>query len=372
MVKVIVTGDLCPINRISDLVNSNNIKEVYNDFATVLDNSDINITNLECPLYNGIDTIKKSGPNLSVDESFVKLLNEGKFNLVTLANNHIMDSGSKGLFSTMQICENSEISFVGAGSNLEDARKPYIKVINGLKIGILNFTENEFSTTNDENPGANPLNPISNYYDIKKTKKEVDFLMIIIHGGHEYYELPSPRMQETYRFFIDAGADAVVGHHTHCCSGYEIYNNKPIFYSLGNFLFDWPNKRNSVWNFGFALELNIEKNNFEFKLHPYEQNNEIAGIHLLNQIQLEKFEIKIKELNTIIGDKLLLNNYYNKFINDSKKDYLCMLQPYSSKILKALYHKNLLPSIYSKDKKRLLLNLIRCEAHRDRLIGILK
>jgi poly-gamma-glutamate capsule biosynthesis protein CapA/YwtB (metallophosphatase superfamily) len=73
---------------------------------------------------------------------------------------------------------------------------------------------------------------IDNANQIKEAKATHDKVIVIVHGGHEYYNLPSPRMQKQYRFYADQGADFVVGHHTHCISGYEVYNGVPIYYSL--------------------------------------------------------------------------------------------------------------------------------------------
>ena len=75
----------------------------------------------------------------------------------------------------------------------------------------------------ENNIGANPIDIIDNAAQIKKAKKECDFVIVIAHGGHEYYNLPSPRMQKLYRFFAENGADIVIGHHTHCVSGHAIH-----------------------------------------------------------------------------------------------------------------------------------------------------
>ena len=125
------------------------------------------------------------------------------------------------------------------GGQKEDLVEQYIafvrKMVKGdVNIAVLNFAENEWSTASSDKPGANPINPISNFNSINITKESVDIVIVITHGGHEMYRLPSPRMKELYRFYIDAGADIVINHHTHCTSGYEKYNGKFIFYSIGN------------------------------------------------------------------------------------------------------------------------------------------
>lgn len=113
------------------------------------------------------------------------------------------------------------ISYVGSGKNLHEAGLPFILEQSEMKIGILNFAENEFNSAGYSSYGSNPVNPISNYYAIKRLKEQVNFIIVIAHGGREHYQLPTPKLRERYRFYVDSGADLVVGHHTHCVSGYE-------------------------------------------------------------------------------------------------------------------------------------------------------
>ena len=148
---------------------------------------------------------------------------------------------------------------VGAGANLPEARKPLVLMKDGLSIGILNVCEHESSIVTDESAGAAPIELAYLYYDIKKMRRVVDKVIIIIHGGCEHYQLPTPRMKRDYHLIADFGADVIVNHQQHCYSGYEIYNGKPIFYGLGNFYFDNPCKRNDKWNEGLLLQMEISK-----------------------------------------------------------------------------------------------------------------
>ena len=131
------------------------------------------------------------------------------------------------------------------------------KEIGDKKLAVINCCEHEFSIATETTAGSNPLNPISQYYAIKEAKEKADYVLVIVHGGHEHYQLPSTRMQETYRFFIDVGADAVVNHHQHCYSGYEYYNGKPIMYGLGNFCFDEGLKKTKQWHEGYIVEISF-------------------------------------------------------------------------------------------------------------------
>jgi poly-gamma-glutamate capsule biosynthesis protein CapA/YwtB (metallophosphatase superfamily) len=168
-------------------------------------------------------------------DTIMPYLHQLKIDAVTMANNHILDYGYKGVKDTFKELVDHKIKYIGAGNDLTEARKPLSLHKDGMKIAILNFCENEWSIAEDDSPGANPMDIIDNTNQIREAKASHDKVIVIVHGGHEYYNLPSPRMQKQYRFYADQGADIVVGHHTHCISGNEVYKGVPIYYSLGNF-----------------------------------------------------------------------------------------------------------------------------------------
>jgi poly-gamma-glutamate synthesis protein (capsule biosynthesis protein) len=371
-ISILITGDFYAGNRIGDLIAHEKYNELYNDLLPVIHSSDIAITNLESPLTDHNTPIKKTGPVIKSSKKTIEALKFGGFNLLTLANNHLMDYGMKGLADTMELCTKNKINYVGAGMNLKEASQVFFKEVKGKKLAFINFAENEWSTTHGDEPGANPLNPVTNYYSIKEAKRNADFVFVIVHGGHEMYNLPSPRMKETYRFFVDAGASAVVCHHAHCFTGYEMYKGSPIFYGLGNFIFDWPENRNSNWNMGYTVRFTIEKTNMSFDLIPYEQCNENAGVHLLHSKALDLFQTKLNHLNSIILDDNKLKEMFEAWCLKVSKIYNAYLEPHSNRYLHALQTRGLFPSFLKINKRLLYNNLIRCESHRDVMLNILK
>jgi hypothetical protein len=372
MIKILVAGDFCPHNRIEKLVLANKFDQIYNDLLPDLVNNDINIANLECPLINEESPILKIGPTLIAREECIKALGRGNFNLLTLSNNHIMDQGVKGLNSTAGLCESNCIEIVGVGGNLEEASKVLFKKIRNITFAFLNFSEKEFSTAGIDKAGSNPLNPVKNFYSIKNARENADHVIIFIHGGHEEYPLPSSRMIETYRFFIDAGADIIIGTHTHCYSGYEKYKNGLIFYSLGNFIFDWENMRNSDWNFGYCVKLFFNDTGTSFEIIPFKQCDENPGVFLLNSAEKVVFEKNLLRLNEIISNDNLLLCEWERWVQKRRDYYLINFECLSSGIYNALRHRKLIPSFLSKRKKLKLLNLLECDSHRDLAIESLK
>jgi len=372
-INIIVTGDFCPHLRVEELCLAENYDKIYNNALPILKKKDLSITNLECPLTTNNNPIMKSGPHLVAHPKCIKAIRYGNFDVVTLANNHILDQGETGLKDTLKLIKNEGIKIVGAGANIEEASRPLYLSIKNRKIAILNFTENEFSIAKINKLGANPINLVGNYYSIIKAKSIADILLVIIHGGHEGYYLPSPQMVRTYRFFADLGATAIISHHTHCASGYELYNGAPIFYSLGNFIFDSKNKKHPSWYEGYFIKLTISNDSkCKISFFPYYQCRSEPGLKLMEGDEKNKFLVRIQEFSHIIENPYLLGKKWNEFCNSRKADYLSrmlLLNKLQRKILKKGIFTNF---IIKKKKLLLLLNIVRCEAHRDILIEILE
>ena len=189
--------------------------------------------------------------------------------------------------------------------------------------------------------------------------------MVIVHGGHEDYQLPSPRMQQTYRFFIDAGADAVINHHQHCYSGYEFYNNKPIFYGLGNFCFDKFAKRLSqtTWQEGYMVVLEITKGGIDYELIPYNQCGKNPIVEIIN---IENIYERLSELNSIIANPDLLQDSFDNMCKKRGENLLIStLSPLMNKYLLGMARKHFLPSFITKSRLLRAADYILCESHRD-------
>ena len=193
-------------------------------------------------------------------------------------------------------------------------------------------------------------------------------MLVIVHGGHEMWQLPSPRMQETYRFFVDVGADAVVNHHQHCYSGYEVYHGKPILYGLGNFCFDKQGYLPAQWCFGYMVSIDFS-DEVKIELFPYEQCGREPKVLLLSN--LNGFNKRIQCLNDIIHSSERLKKETAAFYGRNSKSVLFAYEPYLGRIQRKLYDMGLLPSLVGKKKKLRLLNLTQCESHRDKVLYVL-
>ncbi len=371
-IKILIAGDFCPKDRVASRIGTPTSGEILHDMEPIIKSCDLAIVNLECPLVTSeTQPIVKEGPSLKSIPDAANLLKDSGFSLATMANNHILDYGEVGLTDTINALKKADISRVGAGINSEDAKRVYYFRKNSKTIAIINCCEHEFSIATDNSAGANPLNPVQQWYDINEAKRHADYVIVIVHGGHEHYSLPSPRMQETYRFFIDAGADAVINHHQHCYSGYEVYNGRPIFYGLGNFCFDWEGKRDSKWNYGYMVELHFDTT-IRFTLYPYEQCNKTPDIRLLNFKEKKQIEQNIQALNAIIKSPSQLQAEHNKWIRQDERNWLISIFGARNRYIQALMRHGYLPFGKNQNKIKALLNKVTCESHRDKLIQVLK
>ena len=372
MIKIIVAGDFCPNERVEKHINDQQYSVVFGNVRPIIESADYAVVNFECPVVlNGAQPIEKTGPALKSGANAVKSIQFAGFNMATLANNHFFDYGDKGVSDTLITCKEHGIDTVGGGKNLTEAARVFYKEIHGKKIAFINFCEHEFSIATDKRGGSNPLDPVKNYNQILEARNNADYVIVIVHGGHEYYQLPSLRMKETYRFFVEAGADVVINHHQHCFSGYEIYNGKPIFYGLGNFCFDNKKYRDHIWNEGFMVELVLDNSEVSFNLHPYVQCNKTPNILPLDRKLLENFMSKLSTLNKIINDINILDQHHKEFLSKNNTFLKIAFEPYQGRLISSLYDRGLVPSFLKKNKLKILAN-IQCESHRERLIYVLK
>lgn len=188
------------------------------------------------------------------------------WDIVSTANNHMWDYGKDALFETMENLEQAGVKYTGSRRQTEDLYKPIIIEINGQKIAFLSATMllngYEKSGALDYVAWADTEELTSAITDIKDT---VDWIIVSIHGGVEYASKPTLAKQTLAHALIDAGADIIIGHHTHIPQGIEEYNDGTIFYSLGNFAFWQPF---GYWTeHTFVPEITLKTNNtFEYKL----------------------------------------------------------------------------------------------------------
>jgi len=256
-IKIVLVGDVMLADGPGRLIRSG--QDPFRHVASALTGADMTIGNLECVVASkGKPEIKPY--TFRAPRQSLRLLKK-YFSAVSLANNHSGDFG-KGAFSEMlNLLEQHQIPYFGGGRHLRAAHQAYIREIRGKRIATLGyngFFPRSFEALDDA-PGIAWLDEDMVQEAIQHTKQAlaVDFLIVYPHWGWEYQKLASPRQRQMARLMIDAGADAVVGGHPHVTQDIELYRGKPIFYSLGNFVFDGFHDRDT--RTGWLLELRLKQ-----------------------------------------------------------------------------------------------------------------
>jgi len=377
-IRINIAGDLFLGKRIERIAQDNPTTLFDEKILDIFTNADFNIINLESPLTlaGNEHKILKTGPHMKSIPTSINVLKILNIQLATLANNHIYDFGDKGLLDTIELCKSQNISTVGAGMNLIKASEISLHKIGQITIGIVNITENEWSIASDTHGGANPVNIIANVRSIINAKKEADIVILIIHGGNENFNYPSPRIIDQYRFYAEQGASLIVGHHAHCISGYETYNEVPIFYGLGNFLFDYESKF-SGWYEGLVLNIMINsKKEITWKLLPYQQCKGKLRVELLDENERIKIEKELLAINNVILNPQQLKEKYNELIIAQEKEILSMLSTsfmFNNKYVRSIIRKLGLERFFIRhDQLKLILNSARCESLKDVMFGVIE
>ncbi len=363
--NILIAGDFVPSFRVAEQIENGDYS-CLNEIKTIIQSVDYSIVNFESPIViRDAKPINKTGPNLKCSEKAMECLVEAGFKCVTLANNHFRDFGQIGVEDTLNSCKKYGMDYVGGGVNIDEAQQICYKEIHDQKLAIINICEKEWSIANSSFGGSAPLNPISNYYSIKRAKEIADYVIVIVHGGIEHYQFPTPRMVETYRFFVDAGADVVINHHQHCYSGYEVYKNKPIFYGLGNFCFDKNGVQNSAWNIGYMVKLNLTQSLFE--IIPFNQCSSTSTVKLMVDEERNKIDQDLNQINTIITNSKKLDCVFENYIKTIQPIRKIALEPIYNKFLLKLRSKKLFPSFFKGRTMMDWCDRLNCESHRELL-----
>ncbi len=286
--------------------------ELSSDLNSILNGCEYNIINFEAPIKEPKScAIEKSGPSLHQNSQAPDWIERNGWNIVSLANNHILDYGYDSLDYTIKSFNNSLV--IGVGTRDEAYRIRTVQTEGGLKIGIIACAHHEFGALceNNQRKGYAWIGNTELTKEILKSRKEVDFLILYAHAGVENFSQPLPEWRDSYRFFIDIGCDAVIASHPHIIQGWEEYKGKPIFYSLGNFCFQKEGISVSrFWNYSLVCVLHFEQNRrISYEAYPL-YYDEIDGIiQITSNKEICSY---IDDVNRVLNDE----NLYLKFVNE--------------------------------------------------------
>jgi poly-gamma-glutamate capsule biosynthesis protein CapA/YwtB (metallophosphatase superfamily) len=232
------------------------IHHAFVDFD-VFRTADIAMVNLECPVTTRGSRQKKPF-TFRMHPRFLPALSRAGISIVNLANNHIYDFGPLGLFDTISYLDSAGIEYVGAGRDRSEAHRPVVRQIKGKRIGFLGYYGGgEAPAAGKNTPGVAHRSLSLMVNDILALRPKVDYIVVNLHWGTEKAEHPEQWQMEQARALIDAGADAIIGHHPHVLQGIERYKHGVVAYSLGNLIFG-GNSRHTYDTAVFEISLGVE------------------------------------------------------------------------------------------------------------------
>lgn len=259
-----------------------------NGYDTMILNNEFSISKKGSPMAGKAYTFRSKPAN-------VKYLKKLGVDVAGLANNHIYDYGKDAFLDTLYYLKKAGIQTMGAGKNKKEAQKPVYLHQKGKTIALVAATRAEKYVLTPEatrtSPGVFRTYEDTQYVKvIKKAKKKADYVITYVHWGTEYSTQLEDAQINQAKDYINAGADVVVGAHTHCMQGIGFYKKKPIFYSLGNFWFNEKTLYTTV------LEVNItSKGKITTKMVPCLQQGKETRL-LTKKAQVKKF---VKHINSI-------------------------------------------------------------------------
>jgi hypothetical protein len=309
---VAIAGDIC-MRNLTDIMDAEYSREALREIQPILDRADVRLINLENAIIDGGTAIHKSGPPLKGSPKNLVFLKEGRFDCTILANNHVGDYGEEGVYSTFKALDKEGIAHVGAGRNLDESYIPWYYEANDCKLAVIAICENEFGIAEADKAGTAGFDMYRVLHTIRNAKVNADFVIVVMHGGNEYNPIPSPRVVSRYRIFVDLGADAVIGMHPHCMQGFETYNNTPIVYSTGNFLFPkfGVKETKSPWYYGYLPFLTFKKGEpAALEVFPYRYNEECTLISPFKDKEMEAILSYLDEISQPLKDEELLKKFF--------------------------------------------------------------
>lgn len=324
---------LCYNFGVKSIIKNKGVDYLFKDVKGILKNGDIIFGNLEAPISNYTDKKGFEANFFRGEPNIIEELKNASFNVLSVANNHIMEHGDRAFFSTVNSLRENNIIPVGVKDRKD------ILDIRGLKIAFLGYSFIEdFIDNLQYNKISSEEKVLS---DIKNLRKQVDLIIISLHWGYEYVPFPSPEQIEIGRKLIDYGVDLIFGHHAHIIQGLEMYRGKLIVYGLGNFIFDQMTYIKTtqksiiakiVVDTDKSINVDIIPIIWDYNEYCPAIANKNDGDEMLNLISLVREKIENKSLSDYhseIGDYPTLANKYKRIAKKQmKKQFIKNLYKY--------------------------------------------
>lgn len=371
--RLVVGGDIAPVRRLALLDSHGAAMDTLRGITRLLAEADFALANLECPLTESRYPMPKNGPSLRASGFWASALRETGLSAVSLANNHIMDYGAAGLDDTLGACASAGLLATGAGRSRAEARQPLVVDVSGLRVGIAAVADREFSVLLADDAGPASTREGDAVLDVHRLRGHVDFALVVLHCGHEYFGLPSPRIVRLCCNLVEAGADAVVCHHSHVPGPMSVYSGAPVIFGCGNLLFDAQRPQSSLWHVGYLVELVVRRHTTEsVRLVPYHQCLDGPIVNQCHGRDRTAILDHVARLSAVCADHQSLAAAWSAFVHGKQDGYLTRLLSLT-RVEARLLSLGLWPRwrLEAKNLAR-VANLFECDAHRDLVVELLR
>ena len=308
-VSVAVTGDVMFGRKMPSVLESG--ESPFRYVENVTKNADVLLVNFENPVTTSTYAVKGDVP-LKADPKYTYLLSGANDVVVaSQANNHALDYGETGLNESIKNLKEAGIYVIGAGMNSAEATKPVVIEKGDRKITILNYMDaDNFAEYRGVMDPATANSSGYSAYDSELAQRQIQearengssIVIVYLHYGNEYSRSPNDNQIKISHELINDGADIVIGSHAHVTQGVEMYNGKPIFYNLGNFIFDQSNPATHI---SYFLNLDLVEDNCTVTLYPTYISNYLpnfmdaeSGKALINGLYPQCDELDVTENGT--------------------------------------------------------------------------
>ncbi len=372
MLSLIIGGDIVPSFQNLEYFKQGDLTKIADGACSkILETVDFRVFNLETPITDELDNILKEGANFAIPSETINGFKSLKSDVLNLANNHSKDQGEKALIDTIKLLETNEIRTIGYGKDFLNSKSTLFFEKNGIKIAVISCCETEFTIFDSKEIGAIPYHDYWINKFITEAKQKANAVIVLYHGGKEYYEYAAPYQMERCHLMVECGADFVLCQHSHCIGAFEEYKNGKILYGQGNFIFHQKNNL-AITKQGLLAKITVDKNHKNIEFLPVFLN-QLDQVCLMCDNEKEKVLKGFLERSEKIKDIYQVEKCYSKFALEKMEQYYGRLQG-SNKTFRIIRRVlgRLGVSIYNKQDKLILLNLLQNEAHRELFINALK
>lgn len=275
--NIVFTGDLSFSAFFQKGYQDDNL--ISNDVLDFISDSNATIINYESPITPLKQTKKRRLAHRTDPEALDFIKDKFPKPILSFANNHMMDYRSIGFIDSVEEVIKKDIPFIGAGRNRNEASR-YEIIGDDVKVGVLSIQYKQLRKISENFIGPLHEDMIG---DVEKRlvelRPKVDWIVLIYHGGDEFLNAPMPYTRNLIKKYLKMDIDLIVAHHPHVVQGYEYFNNKMVFYSLGNFIFDTTYQRAQEGSEqGMLVKLTFNKKSYSFENLPVFINRELTKI----------------------------------------------------------------------------------------------